>query len=425
MLLVFALAVGFPNDGFFGNVSPSIAAQTPFSFYTDIALLVLVGLGFLMTFLMKYAYSSLGFTLLLTAFTLQWTILVVGFFRQAAAGFFSFIPLTFSTMLDGMYGVVAILISFGCVAGKISPFAMMVMAFWEVIIYGLNFYIGNLVLRAPDYGYSFYVHTFGAFFGASASVFASRRYVLDGANSFDEASDYTSDTFALLGTFVLWVFFPSLNAAQVPASAQARTALNTVLALAAGTTFTFCASRLFHQKRFRIMDVQNATIAAGVAISSNVSVVVTPGIGVLMGILGSSISVVCLTFLRPLLVSAKSYVRIHDTRGVIAVHGIPGFMAAIAGIIATAIASLDPFVFGTPYGTLFPTSAGYQAAALTITLLLAIAGGFLVGLLIYVLDRRQFNVWFSDELYWHVPSDFQGVEKLTVTTTSLRHEVRR
>lgn len=76
----------------------------------------------------------------------------------------------------------------------------------------------------------------------------------------------------MLGTFVLWVFFPSLNAALVPASAQARTALNTVLALAGGTTFAFCASRLFHQKRFHMIDVQNATIAAGVAISSSASV---------------------------------------------------------------------------------------------------------------------------------------------------------
>lgn len=56
MLLVFALAVSFPNNSLSGNVSPADAAQTPFSFYTDIALLVLVGLGFLMSFLMKVCH---------------------------------------------------------------------------------------------------------------------------------------------------------------------------------------------------------------------------------------------------------------------------------------------------------------------------------------------------------------------------------
>ncbi len=423
MLLVFALAVSFPDDSGLPSNSAA-AAQTFYSFYTDIALLVLVGLGFLLTFLVKYAYSALGFTLLLTAFTLQWTILVVGFFRQVIVGTYSYIPLTFPTMLDGMYGVVAILISFGALAGKLSPFAMVVMAFWEVIFYGVNLYIGSMLLQASDYGYSFFVHTFGAVFGVAASVFVSRRYLSEGAASHDEASDYGSDTFAMLGTFVLWVFFPSLNAALVPASAQARTALNTVLALAGGTTFAFCTSRMFHSKRFHMVDVQNATIAAGVAMSSSASVVVTPGIGLLLGILGSSVSVVCLTFLRPLMVGPKSVLRIHDTRGVLCVHGIPGFMAAIAGIIATAIASLNPLVFGTPFVTLFPRSyaAGYQAAALAITLLLAAAGGLLTGLLIFFLDRKVNNLWFSDEQHWNVPGDFQGVEKLLKVSVS--HVVR-
>lgn len=104
-----------------------------------------------------------------------------------------------------------------------------------------------------------------------------------------------------------------------------------------------------------------------------------------MGILGSTISVVAFTFLRPLMVlsflecyfclfvlnenvqmSPKAVVRVHDTRGVLCVHGLPGFLAAIAGIVATAIASQSPLVFGTPYAILFPRSyaAGYQAAAL-------------------------------------------------------------
>lgn len=425
MLLVFALAVSFPNDAFLGNVSPAVAAQTPYSFYTDIALLVLVGLGFLMSFLHKYMYSSLGFTLLLTAFTLQWTILVTGFFKQAVVGVYTFIPLTFTTLLDGMYGVVAILISFGAVAGTISPLAMMVMAFWEVIFYGLNLYIGQGLLLADDYGYSFFVHVFGAVFGLSCSVGASWRYTRQGANSADESSDYSSNTFALLGTFVLWVFFPSLNAALAPSSAQARTALNTVLALAGGTTFAFLTSRLFRQKKFHIVDVQNATVAAGVAISSSASVVVTPGIGLLMGILGSSISVVCLTFLTPWLVSPRScVVRIHDTRGVLAVHGIPGFLAAVAGIIATGIASLEPNIFGTPYDVIFrrgTVQAGYQAAALVITILLAMIGGALVGLLLFFLDRRAEPLWFSDEQQWNLPSDFQGMAKLP--KTSVQHIV--
>jgi hypothetical protein len=73
--------------------------------------------------------------------------------------------------------------------------------------------------------------------------------------------------------------------------------------------------------------------------------------------------VFCLNLLQ---MGPKAIVRVHDTRGVLCVHGLPGFLAAIAGIIATAIAAQAPLVFGTPFPTLFPRSfaAGYQAAAL-------------------------------------------------------------
>ena len=158
--------------------------------------------------------------------------------------------------------------------------------------------------------------------------------------------------------------------------------------------------------------------------SSSAAVIVTPGIGLLMGILGASVSVAALTFLRPLMAGSRSVLRIHDTRGVLAVHGLPGFLAAISGIIATAIASLSPLVFGTPFLVLFPRSyaAGYQAAALAITLLLAAAGGLLTGLLVHFLDRRVHTLWFSDELHWHVPTDFPGEQKMP--QVSLTHIVR-
>lgn len=48
--------------------------------------MVFVGFGFLMVFLQRYGYSSLGFTFLLAAFTLQWATLVQGFLRSYRDG---------------------------------------------------------------------------------------------------------------------------------------------------------------------------------------------------------------------------------------------------------------------------------------------------------------------------------------------------
>ena len=44
--------------------------------------MIVVGFGFLMTFLKRYSWSSLGFNFLFTAFTVQWSMLVQGWFNE-------------------------------------------------------------------------------------------------------------------------------------------------------------------------------------------------------------------------------------------------------------------------------------------------------------------------------------------------------
>ena len=44
--------------------------------------MIVVGFGFLMTFLKRYGWSSLGFNFLFTGFTIQWGILVAGWFHH-------------------------------------------------------------------------------------------------------------------------------------------------------------------------------------------------------------------------------------------------------------------------------------------------------------------------------------------------------
>lgn len=44
--------------------------------------MIVVGFGFLMTFLKRYGWSSVGFNFLITGFTIQWSILVTGLFHD-------------------------------------------------------------------------------------------------------------------------------------------------------------------------------------------------------------------------------------------------------------------------------------------------------------------------------------------------------
>lgn len=54
--------------------------------FQDVHAMVFVGFGFLMAFLQRYGFSSLGFTFLLASFALQWSTLVQGFFHSFHSG---------------------------------------------------------------------------------------------------------------------------------------------------------------------------------------------------------------------------------------------------------------------------------------------------------------------------------------------------
>ena len=54
--------------------------------FQDVHVMIIVGFGFLMTFLKRYSWSSLGFNFLFAAFTVQWAILVQGFFFDEHPG---------------------------------------------------------------------------------------------------------------------------------------------------------------------------------------------------------------------------------------------------------------------------------------------------------------------------------------------------
>jgi ammonium transporter Rh len=46
--------------------------------FEDLHAIALLGFGFIMTFLKRYGYGSVGFNLLLVAFVVQWALIVRG-----------------------------------------------------------------------------------------------------------------------------------------------------------------------------------------------------------------------------------------------------------------------------------------------------------------------------------------------------------
>jgi ammonium transporter Rh len=151
----------------------------------------------------KHAYTSVGLTFLLGAFTIQFYILCAGFWNCAFTSTWNKIPISIETLCSGDFCAGAVLITFGVLLGKVNPQQMLFCAIFETILYSLNERIGAQI-TASDIGGTMTIHMFGAFFGFGASWMLTPR----GANGHENnAANYHSDTMAMIGTIFLWMYW--------------------------------------------------------------------------------------------------------------------------------------------------------------------------------------------------------------------------
>lgn len=189
----------------------------------------------------------------------------------------------------------------------------------------------------------------------------------------------------MIGTVFLWMFWPSFNGALAEGTARQRVVVNTVLALTGSATNAFLTSHLFNHGKFSMVDVQNATLAGGVAVGSSCDLVVGAWPAILIGSSAGVISTVGFNRLQPYL---ERTIGLHDTCGVLNLHGIPGIIGAITGAVSASFAGET--VFGEDITSVFParedrsaTEQGWvQAAVLLITLGISLASGALCGLIV-------------------------------------------
>ncbi|XP_067425696.1 ammonium transporter Rh type B [Emydura macquarii macquarii] len=377
--------------------------------FQDVHTMIFIGFGFLMTFLKRYGFGSVAFNFLTAAFAIQWSTLIQGFFHSFHNGK---IHIGIESMINADFCSGAVLISFGAVLGKTSPVQLLIMALFEVTLFGINEYILLSVIGAKDAGGSMTIHTFGAYFGLMVSRVLYRPQ-LDKSRQ-KEGSVYHSDLFAMIGTIYLWLFWPSFNSAiTAHGDDQQRTVMNTYFSLAASTLATFAMSALVNGGgKLDMVHIQNAALAGGVVVGTSGEMMLTPFGAMIAGFLAGFIATLGFKFLTPIL---DSRLKIQDTCGVHNLHGMPGILGALLGALVAALATQD--VYGDGMADVFPLiadgsrTATYQGVcqlfALLITLVLAVVGGSLVGavLKIRMLGSPPDTQCFEDEIYWEVPVD--------------------
>ncbi|XP_015266730.1 PREDICTED: ammonium transporter Rh type A [Gekko japonicus] len=362
-----------------------VADQHLYPFFQDVHVMIFIGFGFLMTFLKKYGFSSVGINMLIAALGLQWGALMQGFWHMRA----NTIHLGIKSIINADFSTATVLISFGAVLGKTSPLQMLIMTIFEITIFSCNEHLVVDVFGAADTGASMTIHAFGAYFGLAASRLLYRPGLKDGHEN--EGSSYYSDIFAMIGTLFLWLFWPSFNSAIAAPGTQQTAIINTYFALAACTLTAFALSSLLEKRgKLDMVHIQNATLAGGVAVGSCADLEIQPYGAMLIGSTAGIISVLGFKYLTPIV---ASFLRIQDTCGVHNLHGLPGILGGIASIIAAAVQVNTQI------------SAGMQAAALGCSIGIALVGGAFTGLILSLpfLGQPSDQNCYDDSVYWEIP----------------------
>ncbi|KAL8173098.1 UNVERIFIED_CONTAM: hypothetical protein K2H54_040033 [Gekko kuhli] len=348
---------------------PSRAAdQHLYPFFQDVHVMIFIGFGFLMTFLKKYGFSSVGINMLIAALGLQWGALMQGFWHMRA----NTIHLGIKSIINADFSTATVLISFGALLGKTSPLQMLIMTILEITIFSCNEHLVVNVFGAADMGASMTIHAFGAYFGLAASRLLYRPGLKNGHEN--EGSSYYSDMFAMIA----------------PGSQQTAI-INTYFALAACTLTTFALSSLLEKRgKLDMVHIQNATLAGGVAVGSCADLEIQPYGAMLIGSIAGIVSVLGFKYLTPIV---ASFLRIQDTCGVHNLHGLPGILGGIASIIVAAVQVNTQI------------SAGMQAAALGCSIGIALVGGAFTGLILSLpfLGQPPDQNCYDDSVYWEIP----------------------
>ena len=350
--------------GFSGWVSAETAAPlsearvvAQYNYIIHILAMLLVGFGFLMVFVRRYGFGAATGTYLVVAIGLPLYI----FLRANGIFGHQLSPHTLDALLFAELSVATALIAMGAVLGRLRVFQYALLALLVVPLYLLNEWLVlddaiGYTTGFQDSAGSIVIHAFGAYFGLSMSLVLTTEY----QRSKPIESDHTSDRFAMLGSMVLWLFWPSFATALVPLENMPQTVVNTLLALSGATIATYFLSSKLHGGKTSMVDMANAALAGGVAIGS-VCDVATPTVAFGIGLLAGTVSVLGYVFLQPIL---ESKFKLVDTCGVHNLHGMPGLLGGMSAFLVV------------------PGIAVAQFNGIMITLFIAVVGGLIAGFIV-------------------------------------------
>lgn len=348
----------------------------------SILAMLLVGFGFLMVFVRKHGFSSITATFLVVSVALPLYMLIKSFLGEGMETSL----VSIDSFILAEFAAASLLIAIGAPLGKLKMDQYIIMAALFIPAYILNEWLileSGLFNGFVDAGGSVVIHAFGAYFGLGVVANTMSKFE-DGPVSENSS---VSNQFCLIGSMVLWIFWPSFTSALVAPEQVVLTAINTVFALCGATLATYVFTRVI-RGNIEIEDIANATLAGGVAIGS-VCNITTPGAAMLIGILAGTLSTFGYAVIAP---KVERLIKGTDTCGVHNLHGMPGILGGLTGVF-------------------FSGNIGIQLGGIVITLIVGFSFGKVSGLIIRLMDQKE--VPFSDEDEFIVEHGTTSEHKLT------------
>jgi len=332
---------GLTELGEMDGVSQTIFDSINYTRSIHILAMLLLGFGFLMVFLRGHEFTSLTATFLCVSIAIPAYMIAKSFLPGEYA------VMNISGFLFAEFAAASLLICMGAVLGRLKMDQYFILALLFTASYIFNEWMlleSGIFKGFLDTGGSVAIHAFGAYFGLGVVAGTDKRF----ESKPGPKTNKISNEFCLLGSMVLWVFWPSFTSSVASPERGYLTALNTVLALCGSTLATYIFTK-FIRGKVEVEDIANAALAGGVCIGSVCSTA-SPGFSMCIGICAGTLSTFGFAMIAP---KVSKLIRGTDTCGVHNLHGMPGLLgglfaiflnhnvgAQVGGVICTVLVGL-------------------------------------------------------------------------------------
>ncbi|XP_030247540.1 rh blood group, D antigen isoform X2 [Sparus aurata] len=360
--------------------------------FQDVNVMVILGFGFLWTFLVRYGFSGAGFNLLVAVVATQCAVILNGIDSWYYRGK---IRINLRSLVDAEMCAASALISIGAVLGKTNPVQLVLMALLEVSGFVLNEWLLHTLLKVRPLK-DMRLHIFGAFFGLMLTWILHR----DGSKQQFEKEKFGRKTglFSMLGSIFLWMFWPSFNSVLVDAHTPGRkldAVCSTYLALAVSAVTAAALSVLSSPKgKVNLIHMHSCILAGGVAVGVSISGVHQPWEAMAIGFTAAVVSTIGFRYLKNHMLRAF---QCHDTCAILSTHGLPGLLGWLAQLLLQ-IRDCDNHTMAIRFAVV-------HICTVLFTISLSVAMGIITGLLL------KWNIWrpsqdrkcFDDQAFWEFP----------------------